>query len=76
MPDESAADVGSVWQSWNPAGYTGCQSGRISECISMVIQMDHHMDIHHIHVDIHVDINLVIKNGYVWICLWLSKTDN
>ncbi len=72
-PDESAADVGSAWQSWNPAGYPGCKSGRISERISMVIQMDHHMDNH---VDIRVDIHLVIKNGYVWIRRWLSRTDN
>jgi hypothetical protein len=72
----SAADVGSAWQSWNPAGYPGCKSERISERISMVILMDHHMDDH---ADIHVDIYLVIKNGYVWIRqfrLWLSKTDN
>jgi hypothetical protein len=39
----------------------------------MVIRMDHHMDNH---VNIQVDIHLVIKNGYVWIRKWLSKTDN
>jgi hypothetical protein len=32
-PDESAAYTGSVWQSWNPSGYPGCNSGRISERI-------------------------------------------
>ncbi len=63
-PDESTADVGSAWQSWNPAGYPGCKSGRISGLISMVIRMDRHMDNH---VDILVDIHLMIKNGYVWI---------
>jgi hypothetical protein len=35
----------------------------------MVIRMDHQMDKH---VDIHVDIHVVIKNGHVWIRLWLS----
>jgi hypothetical protein len=39
----------------------------------MAIQMDHQMDNH---LDIHVDIHLVIKNGYVWIRRWLSRTDN
>ncbi len=72
-PDESTADVGSAWQSCNPAGYPSCESGRISERISIVIRMDHHMDSH---VDIHMDIHLVINNGYVWIRRWLSKMDN
>jgi hypothetical protein len=39
----------------------------------MAIRMDHHMDYY---VDINVDIHLVIKNGYVWIRRWLSRTDN
>jgi hypothetical protein len=55
--DESAADVGSAWQSWNPAGYPVCKSGRISERIHGYPNGSAY------HVDIHVDILVVIKNG-------------
>jgi hypothetical protein len=49
---------------WNPAGYPGGKSRRISERVSIVIRMNHRMDNH---VDIHVG----IENGYVWIRRWL-----